>query len=149
MLLAASLGVWLFYVQHQFEETSWDDERATGTCTTPRCTAARITTCRRCCAGSPPISACTTCIICAAAFPTTGCRGCCAIIPSSASIGRLTLLQSFALRAAGAVGRGAPATGVVPLAAPGPIDSDGSGRQNGPFSFTRSITACNCPIRLS
>ena len=23
-LLAASLGVWLFYVQHQFEETSWD-----------------------------------------------------------------------------------------------------------------------------
>ena len=25
MLLAASLGVWLFYVQHQFEQTSWDD----------------------------------------------------------------------------------------------------------------------------
>ena len=24
MLLAASLGVWLFYVQHQFEQTSWD-----------------------------------------------------------------------------------------------------------------------------
>jgi omega-6 fatty acid desaturase (delta-12 desaturase) len=24
MLLAASLGVWLFYVQHQFERTSWD-----------------------------------------------------------------------------------------------------------------------------
>jgi omega-6 fatty acid desaturase (delta-12 desaturase) len=24
MLLAASIGVWLFYVQHQFEETSWD-----------------------------------------------------------------------------------------------------------------------------
>ena len=25
MLLAASIGVWLFYVQHQFERTSWDD----------------------------------------------------------------------------------------------------------------------------
>ena len=25
MLLAASLGVWLFYVQHQFEHTSWND----------------------------------------------------------------------------------------------------------------------------
>jgi omega-6 fatty acid desaturase (delta-12 desaturase) len=26
MLVAASLGVWLFYVQHQFEETSWDKD---------------------------------------------------------------------------------------------------------------------------
>jgi len=25
MLLAASVGVWLFYVQHQFEATTWDD----------------------------------------------------------------------------------------------------------------------------
>jgi omega-6 fatty acid desaturase (delta-12 desaturase) len=25
MLLAASMGVWLFYVQHQFEETSWSE----------------------------------------------------------------------------------------------------------------------------
>jgi len=25
MLLAASIGVWLFYVQHQFEETAWDE----------------------------------------------------------------------------------------------------------------------------
>jgi omega-6 fatty acid desaturase (delta-12 desaturase) len=24
MLLAASIGVWLFYVQHQFEDTAWD-----------------------------------------------------------------------------------------------------------------------------
>lgn len=28
MLVAASIGVWLFYVQHQFEETSWDREPA-------------------------------------------------------------------------------------------------------------------------
>ena len=27
ILLAASLGVWLFYVQHQFEETSWDENK--------------------------------------------------------------------------------------------------------------------------
>jgi omega-6 fatty acid desaturase (delta-12 desaturase) len=27
-LLAASIGVWLFYVQHQFEDTSWARERA-------------------------------------------------------------------------------------------------------------------------
>jgi omega-6 fatty acid desaturase (delta-12 desaturase) len=26
VLVAASIGVWLFYVQHQFEETSWDRE---------------------------------------------------------------------------------------------------------------------------
>jgi omega-6 fatty acid desaturase (delta-12 desaturase) len=26
MLLASSIGMWLFYVQHQFEETSWDHE---------------------------------------------------------------------------------------------------------------------------
>jgi len=25
-LVAASIGVWLFYVQHQFEETHWDNE---------------------------------------------------------------------------------------------------------------------------
>jgi omega-6 fatty acid desaturase (delta-12 desaturase) len=27
ILVAASIGVWLFYVQHQFEETFWSDER--------------------------------------------------------------------------------------------------------------------------
>jgi len=26
MLLAASIGVWLFYVQHQFEDTVWDND---------------------------------------------------------------------------------------------------------------------------
>lgn len=26
VLLGASIGMWLFFVQHQFEETSWDDE---------------------------------------------------------------------------------------------------------------------------
>ena len=27
LLLASSIGVWLFYVQHQFEDTSWTDEQ--------------------------------------------------------------------------------------------------------------------------
>ena len=27
MLIAASLGVWLFYVQHQFEDTFWARHR--------------------------------------------------------------------------------------------------------------------------
>ena len=70
-LLAASIGVWLFYVQHQFEHTHWARE-ATGTCTRPRCTAAPTTICRLSCAGSRPISASTTSIICRVAFPTIG-----------------------------------------------------------------------------
>jgi acyl-lipid omega-6 desaturase (Delta-12 desaturase) len=28
LLLAASAGVWLFYVQHQFEDTVWAHDRA-------------------------------------------------------------------------------------------------------------------------
>ena len=104
MLLAASLGVWLFYVQHQFEDTYWD-EKGTGICMRRRCTAPRITICRRCCAGSPPISASIMCIICAAGFPITGCRECCAIIPSSAISGGSRCAEPH-LRAPGAVGRG-------------------------------------------
>ena len=30
MLLAASIGVWLFYVQHQFEQTTWDENARLG-----------------------------------------------------------------------------------------------------------------------
>ena len=51
--------------------------------------------CRPSCAGSPPTSACTTCIISAAASPTTGCRACCATIPSSARSAGLRCVQSF------------------------------------------------------
>ena len=50
--------------------------RVPGTCMRRPCTAARITTCRRCCAGSPRILAYTTCITCAAAFLITDCRQC-------------------------------------------------------------------------
>lgn len=83
LLLAASVGVWMFYVQHQFDRTTWANA-GSGTCTTQPCTAARTTTCRRSCAGSPPISACTTCITSTAAFPTTACRVYFAIIRNCA-----------------------------------------------------------------
>ena len=53
---------------------------AAGRSTRPPCMARPSTICPGCCAGSPPISAFTTCIICAAGFPITGCRGCCATI---------------------------------------------------------------------
>ena len=69
---------------------------APGTCTRRRCMAARTTICRLSCAGSPPISAFTMSIICAAAFPTIGCRACLRDHPELRGAGRLTLLQSFA-----------------------------------------------------
>ena len=49
-LLASSAGVWLFYVQHQFEHTYWA-WGADWNVHTGACTAARTTTCRPCCAG--------------------------------------------------------------------------------------------------
>jgi len=54
--------------------------KASGACTRPHCMAVRIMTCRESCAGSPPISACIMCTICAAGFPITGCPKCCASI---------------------------------------------------------------------
>src|SRR3984885_7383532 len=65
VVLAATLGVWV--------------ER--------RCTAARITICRSCCAGSAPISACITCITCQAAFPFIGFLTSCGPILSFARSG--------------------------------------------------------------
>jgi acyl-lipid omega-6 desaturase (Delta-12 desaturase) len=82
-LLASSAGVWLFYVQHQFEHTYWRGAR-TGTFTPAPCTAARTTTCRPCCAGSRRTSASIMSIIWAAGSPATGSARCCASIPSCA-----------------------------------------------------------------
>ena len=82
-VLAASMGVWLFYVQHQFDGANWAMRRA-GPCRTPPCTARHITICRSCCAGSAPISACTMSIIWRAAFRSTACWKFCATIPNFA-----------------------------------------------------------------
>ena len=83
-LIGATAGVWLFYVQHQFEG---DGLGADGGLAPARGGAARqlaSTTCRRRSTGSAPTSACITCITCRAAFPSTGCARSCATIPSSA-----------------------------------------------------------------
>ena len=82
MLLAASVGVWLFYVQHQFENTVWAHD-GTWNLQGSRFTAALTMPCRAHCAGSPPILAFTTSIICAVEFPATGCRSCCATTRTS------------------------------------------------------------------
>ena len=82
MLLAASMGVWLFYVQHQFENTVWV-RTVPGRIRTPPCWAVPITTCRHFCIGSPAISASTISTISTAGFPITVSPGCCAISPSS------------------------------------------------------------------
>ena len=95
MLLAASIGVWLFYIQHQFEHTVWAGDGAWNL-REAALTAAPITPCRVLCAGSPPISAFTTSTTCAAASPIIACRSCCATIRTSPASARLTLLQSLA-----------------------------------------------------
>ena len=85
MLLAASVGVWLFYVQHQFEQTTWARQRRLEPARGRAARQLALRPARRSCAGSPPISACTTSITCAAAFPITACRACCATTRSCAA----------------------------------------------------------------
>jgi hypothetical protein len=88
-MLAASIGVWLFYYSTSSKKRP-GPRLPTGICTRRRCMAARITTFPASCAGSRPTSGCTTCITCAAAFRSTACRRCCATIPSfPASAGSL------------------------------------------------------------
>lgn len=72
-LIAASFGVWLFYVQHQFEHAYWRGTKV-GNSTTRRCMEALTTHCRQCFAGLPPISAYTTCTTYAARSLSTACR---------------------------------------------------------------------------
>jgi hypothetical protein len=82
--LIASIGVWLFYVQHQFDPTFW--ARNTEWSKNRLRMEARTTTCRQFCAGSPQISACIMCIIYAAASRTIACLRYCATIPNSAAV---------------------------------------------------------------
>ena len=72
VVIAGAFGVWLFYVQHNFERGYWA-RRADGIRTPRRSTAARSTTCRRYCAGSPATSATTTSITWRREFLTTTC----------------------------------------------------------------------------
>ena len=70
-LLAGAIGIWLFYVQHQFERTYWAHD-ATWDSRDGALHGSRTTTCRPSCAGSRPISACTTSTTSRAASPATG-----------------------------------------------------------------------------
>jgi fatty acid desaturase len=82
-LLAASIGVWLFYFSTSSRILS-GPRTGPGASTRRRSTAARITTFRPCCGGSRPTSACTTSITCAAGSHATGCPRFCAITRNSA-----------------------------------------------------------------
>ena len=55
-MVAGATGIWLFYVQHQFEDAYWERDEH-GTTPRPRCRAARTTSCRGSCSGSPETSA--------------------------------------------------------------------------------------------
>jgi hypothetical protein len=80
-VLAASIGVWLFYVQHQFEDTLWFRDDA-WSFTKPRCMAVLTIICQAFYAGSQPISGSITSIIYAAESHATGCLTYCGIIRS-------------------------------------------------------------------
>jgi fatty acid desaturase len=93
-LLAGSVGVWLFYAQHQFEETFWAS--GNGFFMRRRVVEARITTCREFRGGSRRTSACTTSTICAAAHPFTGCRKRFETIPICAASAASRCFKAFA-----------------------------------------------------
>lgn len=78
VLIATAAGVWLFYVQHQFEDTYWAKGSA-GTRTMLRSTEARTINYPPSSDGSRPTSECTKCITYRAAFRSIGCRKCSAI----------------------------------------------------------------------
>src|SRR5438105_6190570 len=93
----ASAGVWLFYVQHQFENTVWAHDQAWDLQEVARHGSSHyaLPSLLRWVTANLGI---TTSIICAAEFPITDCRSCCAYSDLD-GIGRLTLLQSLSVRA--------------------------------------------------
>ena len=112
MLVAASVGVWLFYVQHQFERTTWENDREWN----PHRSALHGSShydLPASCAGSRPMSACTTCIIYVAGSLITDCARA-ARAPGARDVSRLTLLESFRCVRHGAVGRVATPAGSFP-----------------------------------
>jgi omega-6 fatty acid desaturase (delta-12 desaturase) len=73
-LLAGSVGIWLFYVQHQFEDTYWQ-RRESGPTPTPCCAGARTCSFRPCCSSLRGISGCTMSTTSTHASPTTTSSG--------------------------------------------------------------------------
>ena len=60
MLIAGAAGVWLFYVQHQFEDTYWQNA-GDWSYADAACAAAATCGCPRSSSSSPATSASTTC----------------------------------------------------------------------------------------
>ena len=115
--LAASIGVWLFYVQHQFEGTTWVAGPWLEACTRRRCTEARTMIFPSCCAGLRQTSAFTTCTTCAADPLLSIAAG---IARPSRAFGRRPADPSreLVLCASGSLGRGPSASSLVSGATP-------------------------------
>ena len=84
VVVSATIAVWFFYVQHQFEDDALGRTTAIGAFTKPRFTGVRITSCRRPSPGSPAISGCITCTTCRAQSLSIGFPRSCGPIRSSA-----------------------------------------------------------------
>ena len=96
----------------------WDAQRRAGTCTRPRCTAARTTSCRRVLRWfTANIGVHHVHHLCSR-IPYYRLPQVLRDHPELDAIGRLTLLGELQMRAAGAVGREAAGADVVPRAAP-------------------------------
>ena len=95
MLLAASAGVWLFYVQHQFEHTLWEDDRNWSLHEAALHGSSHYDL-PGLCDGSRPISAHTTSTTCAADSRIIDCRRRCATTPSCAGSAASRCCRAFA-----------------------------------------------------
>ena len=73
LIFAATMGVWLFYVQHQFRGVYWARHEDRDRLKWP-CRAVPITNCPGFCNGSPAISGCTTSITCTPRSLITTCN---------------------------------------------------------------------------
>ena len=79
--LASAMGIWLFYVQHQFEHTYWEPD-ARWQLHAGGLHGSSHFDLPRCCAGSLPTSACTTSITCRPRSRAIVWARCCATTPS-------------------------------------------------------------------
>ena len=92
-LLAGSLGVWLFYVQHQFQDTFWAHDEGCNFHEAALHGSFHYDL-KNVLGWFTANIGCTTSIISAAVFPVTDCHECYGIT-QLAAVGRLTLFQSL------------------------------------------------------
>ena len=92
-LLAGSIGVWLFYVQHQFEDTFWTHDEGWNFHEAALRGSSHYG-CQTSCAGLPPISGCTMSTISVAVSHITDCHECYGITQSLLPSGDLRSLRA-------------------------------------------------------